>query len=303
MPSSHTIALSAAQVDALRARMESSGFEFRDVPYAVFGGARPGVSVVVYEKGPKAVIQGKGADEFVEFVIEPEILGEARMGYEDVLDPEMFEPHFGIDESGKGDFFGPLVIAGAYTDAESARVLLDAGVADSKSIGSDRRVRDLARSVRACPGVETDVVVIAPARYNELYEKFRNLNRLLAWGHARVIENLCERRPDCRRAVSDQFAREKRVVASALMERGRGLVLEQRTKAESDIAVAAASVLARAAFVDWLDRASTDHAILLPKGGGAQATAAARELVRRSGEGVLPNVAKMHFRNASRLTL
>ena len=119
----------------------------------------------------------------------------------------MFLPHFGVDESGKGDFFGPLVIAGVYTDAGIARQLLDAGVMDSKRISGPARIRQLAEIIRNTPGALHEVVSIGPERYNEMHASFGNLNRLLAWGHARVIGKLLERKPECPRALSDQFAR------------------------------------------------------------------------------------------------
>src|SRR5690606_37743580 len=129
-----------------------------------------------------------------------------------------------------------LVIAGVYTDAAITRSLMDAGIADSKRIGSDARIRQLAAIIKETPGVISSVVMIGPAKYNELYQKIGNLNRLLAWCHARAIEELLHRRPDCPRALSDQFANPS-LIKRSLMEKGRGIELEQRTKAESDIAV------------------------------------------------------------------
>ena len=131
---SYTHLLTKAQVDTLRRILEQSGFLFKEQPHALFSATGEKLHVSVYEKGPKVLLQGKGTEDFVRFTLEPEILGTAELGYEEENNPEMFEPHFGIDESGKGDFFGPLVIAGAYTDRESARTLLDAGVMDSKKI-------------------------------------------------------------------------------------------------------------------------------------------------------------------------
>ncbi len=133
----YTALLTNEQVKALRQLLEVAGFEFSPKPYTLFFARKNKLSVAVYEKGPKLLLQGKGIDDFVSFELEPKILGEARLGYEEVHSPEMFEPHFGIDESGKGDFFGPLVIAGAYTDREIARQFLENGTQDSKRIGSD----------------------------------------------------------------------------------------------------------------------------------------------------------------------
>jgi len=296
------MALTLEQAERLRGLLVERGYDFQEVPYALFSARGENVSVTVYGKGPKVVVQGKGSGDFVRFVLEPEVLEEARLGYEQVYNPEMFEPHFGIDESGKGDFFGPLVIAGVYTDEKIARQLLEGGVADSKRIGSDSRIRQLAEIIRLARGVVYDVVVIAPAAYNRLIEKMGNVNRLLAWGHARVIENLCERKPDCPRSLSDQFARNPDVVLRALLARGRELEIQQRTKAESDIAVAAASILAREKFIEWIDRASTDYRMTLPKGAGEAVIRAGKQIIALHGSSVLNDVAKTHFRTASRLT-
>jgi ribonuclease HIII len=203
---SYTHALTHEQVRKLRALLQESGFEFAPKEWMIFFAQKNKLSVAVYEKGPKVLVQGRGVEEFVQFELEPKILGEAELGYEEVHSPEMFEPHFGVDESGKGDFFGPLVISGVYTDHGIARKLLDAGVVDSKRIGSDARIRTLADTIRKSSQGLVETVLIGPAKYNELYEKFSNLNRLLGWGHARVIENLLERKPACSRSLSDQFA-------------------------------------------------------------------------------------------------
>jgi ribonuclease HIII len=251
----------------------------------------------VYEKGPKLLLQGKGIEDFVSFELEPKILGEARLGYEEVHTPEMFEPHFGIDESGKGDFFGPLVIAGVYTDRAIARKFLQEGIQDSKRIGSDARIRALAKMIRQSAGVAVDLVLIGPERYNELYRKFDNLNSLLGWGHARVIENLLAKRPDCGRALSDKFA-DAHVIERALLQDGKQIRLEQRTKAESDLAVAAASILAREAFIAWLERTGNRVGVTLPRGVSASVKEAARALIEKEGPDALQKFAKVHFRTA-----
>ena len=295
----HTVPLTPAQAEALRRVLEGSGFEFEEKPHMLFSARKNKLNLAVYEKGPKVVIQGRGIEDFITFVLEPEVLGEAKFGYEEIHSPELFEPHFGIDESGKGDFFGPLVIAGVYVEPAIARAFIADGVQDSKSIGSDKRIRDLAAAIRDT-GAPHSVVTIAPPRYNELYRKIGNLNRLLAWGHARVIENLCEARPDCPRALSDKFA-DVRVLERALMEKGKKIRLDQRTKAESDPAVAAASILAREKFIDWLAEAGKESGIDLPRGVSAAVKAAAVRLVEKSGSDGLEHFAKTHFKTASEI--
>ena len=294
---SYTHALTTAQAEKLRALLKELSFEFAERPYTLFFAQKNKLSVAVYEKGPKVLLQGKGLEDFVQFELEPKILGEAKLGYEEVHSPEMFEPHFGIDESGKGDFFGPLVIAGVYVDREIARKFLDAGIQDSKRIGSDKRIRGLAEIIRSTPGAVGDTVAVGPERYNDLYEKFGNLNSLLGWGHARVIENLLARKPDCPRALSDKFA-DASVIEKALLQHGKRIRLEQRTKAESDLAVAAASILAREAFIDWLDRHGKAIGVKLGRGVSEQVKEVARQLVEKGGPDALRKVAKVHFRTA-----
>jgi ribonuclease HIII len=175
---------------------------------------------------------------------------------------------------------------------------MQAGIQDSKRIGSDQRIRDFADMIRDTPGVVVSVVSIGPEKYNQLYTKFGNLNKLLAWGHARVIENLLEQRPDCPRALSDQFAN-PRLIKNALMAKGKAIELEQRTKAESDLAVAAASILAREKFINWLRDARKTVGMELPRGVSASVKEKARALVASHGAEVISRMAKTHFKTAA----
>ena len=294
---SYTHALTNEQATKFRALLQELGFEFSPKQYTLFFAQKNKLSVAVYEKGPKVLIQGKGVEEFVQFELEPKILGEAKLGYEEIHSPEIFEPHFGVDESGKGDFFGPLVIAGVYVDRGIARKLMDAGVVDSKRITSDSKVRTLADAIRKTSMGLNEVVLIGPAKYNELYEKFGNLNKLLAWGHARVIENLLEKKPDCPRSLSDQFA-EARLIEQSLLHHGRKIDIQQRPRAESDIAVAAASILAREAFINWLDREGKKLGMKLERGVSPGVKTTAEKVVKERGPTGLRELAKVHFRTA-----
>ena len=294
---SYTHPLTREQATKLHALLEELGFEFAPKDWTIFFGQKNKLSVAVYEKGPKVLVQGRDVEEFVQFELEPKILGEAKLGYEEVHSPEMFEPHFGVDESGKGDFFGPLVISGVYVDRGIGRKLLDAGVVDSKRIGSDTRIRALADTILKSSLGLAETVLIGPAKYNELYEKFGNLNKLLGWGHARVIENLLAKKPACPRSLSDQFA-DARVISASLLKHGRKIAIEQRPRAESDIAVAAASIVAREAFINWLERKSKELGIRLERGVSPSVKDTARKLVEMNGPDALREVAKVHFRTA-----
>ena len=298
--SSYTCTLDADKIAQMKRDLQARGFMFREIPYAHFGAEHRGekVNVAVYTSG-KLVVQGKGTTDFVQFYLEPQLLGEARLGYEHILDPTMLEPRIGVDESGKGDFFGPLVIAGAFLNEAAARDMMEIGVRDSKLIKSDARIAEIAKQIRTSSGCVTDVVAIGPEKYNELHARMRNVNDILGWGHARVIENLLGR-VDSPKAISDQFGN-KRIIERALMERGRKIKLVQRHKAESDLAVAAASIIARDEFVVRLRRLGKEYGVKLPKGASAAVQEAGRELVAKHGRDALGRVAKTHFRTTQKV--
>ena len=300
---SYTCKLTDPQAAALRELLQGRNYKFRDVPYARFAAEKEKTSLVFYESG-KLVVQGKGTREFIEFVLEPEILKEARLGYETVLNPELLLPRLGVDESGKGDFFGPLCVAGAYVNESVVKAWKDSGIRDSKNISSDRKIKELAELIRETPGCVTTVVPIGNEAYNRLYRNMRSVNTLLAWGHARVIENLMGQKhrmnPVPVRAISDQFAANKETVAKALMPLGREIELVQKHKAEEDLAVAAASILARHEFVTRLTALGKQFEMELPRGASAAVDASAKEFIAKHGVDNLPKVAKMHFRTALR---
>ncbi|MFD2255156.1 ribonuclease HIII [Luteolibacter algae] len=302
---SHTAPLSIAQATKLRKILEDRGFDFMEKPYTIYAAKKGKLSISVYQKGPKVLIQGKDTEEFVHFILEPEVTGIASPGGHAEPganeDDEHFAPHFGIDESGKGDFFGPLVIAGVYTDEKIARHLIANGIMDSKKINTPARIRELAALIKATPDIAYDIIAIRPERYNEIYDSFRNLNRMLAWGHATVIEKLIELKPDCPRALSDQFARAD-VLQTALKNKKITLRLEQRTKGESDTAVAAASILARERFIDWMDAATKKVGFTIPLGASPGVVTTGKKLVSLHGKEVLGKFAKLHFKTTQQVT-
>jgi ribonuclease HIII len=295
---SYTVELTPDEINALQEFLEERGWALSEAPYAVFRAKKDKVNVTAYESG-KTVIQGKGTDEFIEFILEPEILhttldlpGEE----ESAAAPEIITPHGGIDESGKGDFFGPLVIAGVSVTPETGSKLRELGVCDSKKISSDKKIAALAAEIRKCVGREHYAVIhFKMETYNRLYRQFGNLNRMLAWGHAAVIEKLLEQDPGIPRMLSDQFA-DPSLINRALMERGRQIVMEQRTKAESDIAVAAASILARDRFVECIAELELETGFQLPKGAGANVKSVAAQILEKSGADGLRRCCKNHFK-------
>lgn len=206
-------------------------------------------------------------------------------------------PHVGTDESGKGDYFGPLVVGGVLVETGTREQLAALGIRDSKKLG-DARCRGLAAEIRRICVERYREVIIPPERYNTLYAEFRregrNLNHLLAWAHARAIESLLECAP-CRLAVADQFGNES-YIRSRLMNKGREIELIQEHRGERYLAVAAASILARDRFLEYLDRLSGEAGLTLPKGAGPPVVSAARKYVGRHGTEKLSRVAKMHYK-------
>lgn len=302
---SHTIKLSGAQASLVKAYLDSHGFEPQTTPYALFAGKSKGLTVVYYESG-KLVVQGKGTQEFIQFFLEPQVLQEARLGYEEVLNPRAYEPHIGVDESGKGDYFGPLVVAAVFASKEAFPKFRELNVRDSKMISSDTRAIDMAKAIRKMTECAVEVIMIGPEAYNRLHAKMRNVNDILGWGHARAIENVLAKIDPkktgkiCSRAISDQFGN-KRIIESALMDRGKTIILEQRHRAEEDLAVAAASIAARAGFVVGLQALSKKWKLTLPKGASEAVIEAGKKLVAQHGADVLGQVAKLHFRTTEKV--
>ena len=277
------------QATLMKQDLEEAGFTFSERPYSLFFAQKKGLCVQAYTSG-KLVIQGKEMGEFIEFYIEP-MLGNFSFTTKNLTIDKT--PHIGGDESGKGDFFGPLCIAAVYTSSEAIEKLSEKGVQDSKTL-TDTRIKKLKPLITSLCTYE--VVIISPIKYNALYEKFQNLNTLLAWGHATAIEAVIQKTGNYPVLV-DKFASES-VLESAVRKKGLGIELTQKTKAESDIAVASASILARAAFVESLEQLGKEMGITLPKGASKAVDEAARKIAHTQGKEALIKCAKMHFKTA-----
>jgi len=293
---SYTFKLTSEQQKALQIHLKTGNYLPCTVPHTTIAVEGNHCRINLYKSG-KCLIQGKGAKEWVTFVLEPQILMDVRIGYDEILAPELSQPHMGIDESGKGDFFGPLVIASVYVTPQIVQAFKEMDVRDSKTIKSDKKIYALATEIRKITEGRFAMVSIGPEAYNRLYSSIGNVNKMLAWGHARAIENLLEKVPDCPRAVADQFG-PKHQIESALMKKGQTIKLEQRHKAESDPAVAAASILARAGFIGGMDKLSHTYGETLPRGASAKVKEVAGKMVKKHAPNILLKIAKCHFKTA-----
>jgi len=291
---SFTYKLSGSQQAVLTRILKTGNYRPARVEHTTIAARTPDCTINLYKSG-KCLVQGKGAEDFVTFVLEPQVLQSVGLGYDDLLDPDASKPHMGVDESGKGDFFGPIVISAVYVDDKLVRAMREMDVKDSKNITSDKKILGLGRDLRKLLGKRFTVVKIGPEAYNRLYAKMRNVNTLLGWAHARAIENLLDEVPSCPRAVSDQFGK-KEQVSNSLMKKGKKIELVQRHKAESDIAVAAASILAREEFVRALLWMEKDYELSFPKGASDAVKSTAVQLAEKHGLEILLKTAKCHFK-------
>lgn len=277
-------------VDKLLQGLREQDFELSTPPHTRFQGKKKGITCTLYTSG-KLVVQGKEMNAFIEFYLEPEILGAFTFTHPATVEEIPAIPHIGIDESGKGDFFGPLCIAGVYADGKGIAELQRIGVKDSKAL-TDARINQIAPKIKAA--CLFHLVRINPTKYNQLYPQFNNLNRMLAWGHATAIEQLVEQ-SGCPVVTIDQFANES-VVITALKRKKLNIHLTQRHRAEEDVVVAAASILARHAFLEGLEKLSQEMGFTLPKGASAATIAAGRKVLTKWGEEGLVRVSKTHFK-------
>jgi len=275
-------------VERLRQDLIEQGFEIKEGPHLIFHAVKKGIHLHLYQS-LKLTVMGKDKEDFIVFYLEPEIL--KKTSYSHPLQEVDLRPHIGSDEAGKGDYFGPLCIASVSCDENQIKALFDLKVDDSKNL-SDEKIKVLAEKIKKLCAYE--IVVIYPKTYNELYLKFKNLNRLLAWAHHKALEGVFLKSPKDF-AIIDQFSKDTLVKKTAPKSLA-GLKIIERTKAESDLVVAAASILARDAFLNGMKKLSEKAAFDLPKGASAKVVAAAKEIVARDGKDILNSVAKIHFK-------
>ena len=280
----------------LRKRLEENGFEIKPFDHAFWRAQNKNVNVTLYKSG-KILVQGKGTENFIiNFLNETPQLSLGLSVPEDEGIKHDFDCWIGTDESGKGDYFGPLVVASVLVDETNRQKFIEFGIKDSKKL-SDENIEKLAWKIKA--NSIFSIVTINPAKYNELYSKFNNYNKLLAWGHAQVIENIIEKKV-CLNAISDKFGDES-LIKNALLKKNININLIQKVRAESDIAVAAASVLARNEFVQRIKKLSSQYGIEFPKGASSKVIEQARLFVDKYDLKQLGNVAKLHFKTTDML--
>jgi ribonuclease HIII len=289
-----TLQLNPDQREKLKQFLEKKEFIFEERPHQEFLARGDNIVVNLYTSG-KVVFGGgnKTAIKEIEEYLKS-------LGSEDVKKTKKEYPpievsgtRIGTDEVGKGDYFGPLVIAGALINEKKEKELAKVGIRDSKTL-SETTISNMATKIRRIlTKEEYEVVWISPLKYNLLHKKLRNLNRILGWGHARAIENLLGNGKDCKVAIADQFGDES-YIESVLTKKGIKIDLTQVPKAERDLAVATASVLARDKFIYKLREMGDSYSVIFPKG-SSNVIEFGKQFISDYGIDVLPNIAKIHF--------
>lgn len=301
MSNTYTAKFDIKKESGLKQKLEQDGFDFKQTPYAFWRAQKNGLTATLYNSG-KLLVQGKETGNFIKEFLGIETADNSTDSTDSTVRTSLpkvkYSSRIGTDESGKGDYFGPLVIAGVLVDEENIKKLSAFNVQDSKKL-SDAAIEKIAVQIKAT--CTFSVIIINPAKYNELYLKFKNLNTLLAWGHARAIENILEKKP-CQHALADKFGNES-LIKNALMQKGRSINLEQKVRAESDIAVAAASILARNEFVQRIKRLSVEYKMNFQKGASQKVKDQASEFIKKYGFDSLKNIAKIHFKTTKELNI
>lgn len=326
-----TYELTADQQEVLLGLMANGNFRRREVPYSLYSVEGEGFNATLYAREKhgrrKLCVQGRGARDFVEFQLEPRGVVPLSIGCEAGRHPEASAPRGGSDESGKGDYFGPLVVCCAYADAAIAESVkkftyMDAEgrtyplpvvdckaytsskahTADQKILMADAKLRKLLGPNRYW------IVKRTPASYNRKYSRIGNINTLLAKAHCEGIEEFLDRNHAVNRVVIDQFSRTEWTIRRELGEYGRRVAIDQHHKAESDLAVAIASVIARAEFIRDIQKMSEEAEVAfgrpfkIPMGSSdPRVVQVAAEMVRRNGPVWLMNHCKVHFQTTDKV--
>lgn len=325
--SQHTLSFKrpVGEAAAMRETLESCGWTFRTIAHSLWQ-AKGDAGVVTFYASGKVVIQTPSPDLVTEMLglggataanhVKPSpskagasqksaapsaMDANARLRQYEAWrtgfgTPEVTE-WIGIDEAGKGDFFGPLITAAVRVQQSDLGWLAELGVGDSKQI-HDKNIRPIAAQLKKAFKGAYSIIVLMPPKYNELYGRFKNLNRLLAWMHAASAEDILKHQ-SAQLILSDQFSK-RPIVPEFFKGPGKDCRYVQQTRAESDAAVGCASILARAEFLWRMDELESNFGMTLHKGAGTPTIRDATRFVERYGVGELHQVAKTHFKTMER---
>lgn len=246
------------------------------------------------KKGVKTILQGNQESDLYKLV-QSIVFEQQALPFNDALEDEPVN-YIGTDEAGKGDIFGPLVVAGFHYDESIRNTLAGIGVRDSKDL-SDFQIKQIAGKLKKMYEGKYSIVFISPEKYNELYASFNNLNKMLNWAHSKCAANLLET-TDAGTVITDKFSKLELNITSGNIE--QKYTLEQTPRAERFLGVAAASILARASFLSWFVQ-QIEVAENLPRGAGEKAETSLRKIIKDHDRDTLNKIAKMHFKSVKKV--
>ena len=276
----------------------------RKAPGVIFAAKLPDTAITMYKSG-KLMFQGGGAErEAARWgTVEKTATPVSTIGAKGDVLPNNFATMsvLGSDETGTGDYFGPITVAAVYVPTSKIELMNELGVKDSKML-TDDYMRKIAPDLRvACVH---SVLVLRNEKYNNLQAKGYSQGKMKAMMHNKALQNtlskMAPEKPEF--ILIDQFA--ERGVYYNYLKNERELVQENvyfSTKAEQlHVAVATASILARAAFLKEMDRLSDITGLTLLKGASNKVDVQAARIWRNQGEEFLRSITKWHFANTDK---
>lgn len=277
----------------------------KNPPASEFFAKPPGCAVTAYRSG-KVLFQGQNAEQeaFQWQSSVPKPVSQKKQPESTIWTPPEdvgMLSVIGSDEVGTGDYFGPITVVAVFIDKDQLSELRKIGLKDSKLL-NDAQICRMAETI--IPQVKHKLLVLPNAKYNDLRDKGMTQGKMKAMMHNQALRNVIRQLDEIPYdgILIDQFAAPD--VYFKYLQGQPEIVRERtwfRTKAESlHLSVAAASIIARKAFVDEMDRLSEDIGMELPKGAGAHVDEAAGRLIEKKGVEVLRDVAKLHFANTKR---
>lgn len=267
----------------------------KKIPYAIFQAVEEDTVITLYESG-KAMFQGISADVDASMWA---MLQEK--GKEDLKNEEDLYniTSIGSDEVGTGDYFGPVVVCAAYVNIEDIKFLEELKVKDSKQI-TDDYIRKIAPTIDK--RIDYELLALSNKEYNEKYKTIKNINKIKAIMHNKVLYTLHQRHIDCNKIIIDEFAKENSYFnyLKEVNNVERNLIFTPKAE-NKNMAVATAAILARFTFLEIMDKLSDKYHEPLLKGASSEVDKQAERLIEKYGKEVLDDIAKLHFINTERI--
>ena len=266
----------------------------KKIPYAIFQAQEEDTVITLYESG-KAMFQGISADVDASMWAMLQDKKEETNNEEDLY----HITSIGSDEVGTGDYFGPVVVCAAYVNIEDIKFLEKLKVKDSKQT-TDDYIRKIAPTI--AKKIDYELLVLSNKEYNEKYKTIKNINKIKAIMHNKVLYTLHQRHSNCNKIIIDEFAKENSYFnyLKEVTNVEKNLIFTPKAE-NKNMAVGAAAILARFTFLEIMDKLSDKYHEPLLKGASSEVDKQAERLIEKYGKEVLEDIAKLHFINTERI--